>query len=108
MSVGHFHIYSVMGDARTREVARQLQAFEKTVGEFLRSDDRLPEVPTVIYILGAKDFLRYGAGRPGLAGVFYERPYTNVITINEPGKCRPGMWKATPSCSAGAGAFTVV
>jgi hypothetical protein len=63
-------------------VARQLQAFEKTVGEFLQSDDRLPDVPTLIYILGAKDFLRYGAGRPGLAGVFYERPYANVIVIN--------------------------
>jgi len=82
MTVGHFHLYSTLGDARTREVARQLQAFEKTVGEFLQSDDRLPDVPTIIYILDDGDFQRYGAGRPGLAGVFYERPYANVVTIN--------------------------
>ena len=33
MTVGHFHLYSTMRDSKTREVARQLQAFEKTVGE---------------------------------------------------------------------------
>jgi hypothetical protein len=81
MTVGHFHLYSTMRDSKTREVARQLQAFEKTVGELLRSTERLPDVPTVIYILDSDDFQRYGAG-PGLAGVFYERPYANIITIN--------------------------
>jgi hypothetical protein len=82
MSVGHFHLYSTLRDSSTRNVARQLQAFEKTVGEFLKSDDPLPDVPTFVYILDGGDFLRYGAGRPGLAGVFYERPYANVIVIN--------------------------
>ncbi len=82
MTVGHFHLYSTMRDSKTRDVARQLQAFEKTVGELLRSQDRLPDVPTIIYILDYDDFLKFGAGRPGLAGVFYERPYANVITIN--------------------------
>jgi hypothetical protein len=82
MTVGHFHLYSTLRDSKTREVARQLQAFEKTVGEFIQSEDRLPDVPTLIYILGSGDFLRYGSGRPGLAGVFYERPYANIIVIN--------------------------
>jgi hypothetical protein len=82
MTVGHFHLYSTMRDSKTRDVARQLQAFEKTVGEILRTKDGLPDVPTVIYILDSGDFQRYGAGRPGLAGVFYERPYVNVIAIN--------------------------
>jgi hypothetical protein len=82
MTVGHFHLYSTMRDSKTRDVARQLQAFEKTVDELLRSDDRLPDVPTIIYILDYDDFVKFGAGRPGLAGAFYERPYANVITIN--------------------------
>ena len=82
MTVGHFHLYSTMRDSKTREVARQLQAFENTVGEILRTEDGLPEVPTVIYILDSGDFERYGAGRTGLAGVFYERPFVNVIAIN--------------------------
>ena len=82
MTVGELHLYSTLRDTKTRDVARQLRAFEKTVGEFLRSEDRLPDVPTIIYILDSNDFQRYGAGRPGLAGVFYERPYANIITIN--------------------------
>jgi hypothetical protein len=82
MTVGHFHLYSTLRDSRTRDVARQLQAFEKTVGEFLKTEDRLPDVPTLVYILDGGDFLRYGAGRPGLAGVFYERPFANVVVIN--------------------------
>ena len=82
MTVGHFHLYSTMRDSKTREVARQLQAFENTVGQLLTGDDRLPDVPTIIYILDGGDFLKYGAGRPGVAGVFYERPFANVITIN--------------------------
>jgi hypothetical protein len=82
MTVGHFHLYSTMRDSKTREVARQLQAFENTVGQLLTGDDRLPDVPTIIYILDGGDFLKYGAGRPGLVGVFYERPFANVIAIN--------------------------
>ena len=65
MTVGHFHLYSTMRDSKTRDVARQLQAFEKTVGEILRTKDGLPDVPTVIYILDNGDFQQYGAGRPG-------------------------------------------
>jgi len=82
LTVGHFHLYSTMSDSKTREVARQLQAFENTVGEFLRSEERLPDVPTIIYILDGADFLRYGTGRKGPVGVFYERPFGNVIVIN--------------------------
>ena len=82
MTVGHFHLYSTMRDSKTRDVARQLQAFENTVGQLLTGDDRLPDVPTIIYILGGDDFLKYGAGRPGAVGVFYERPFANVIAIN--------------------------
>jgi hypothetical protein len=82
MTVGHFHLYSTLRDSNTREVARQLQAFAKTVGTFLQGEDRLPDVPTNIYILDNGDFQKYGASRPGLAGVFYERPYANVIVIN--------------------------
>lgn len=82
MTVGHFHLYSTMRDSKTREVARQLQAFENTVGQLLTGADRLPDVPTIIYILDGGDFLKYGAGRPGLAGVFYERPFANVIVID--------------------------
>jgi hypothetical protein len=66
-------------DARRRAPAAGI---EKTVGEILRTKDGLPDVPTVIYILDGDDFQRYGAGRAGLAGVFYERRYANVITIN--------------------------
>jgi hypothetical protein len=82
MIVGHFQLYSTLRDSRTREVARQLQSFEQTAGEILQSEDRLPDVPTLIYILNGPDFVRYGAGRMGLAGVFYERPFANVIVIN--------------------------
>ncbi|HXI78357.1 MAG TPA: hypothetical protein VNH21_14540, partial [Steroidobacteraceae bacterium] len=82
MTVGHFHLYSTMRDSKTRDIARQLQAFEKTVGEILRTKDGLPDVPTVIYILDYGDFQRYCADGPGTIGVFYERPYVNVITIN--------------------------
>ena len=82
MTVGHFHLYSTLRDSRTREVAHQLQEFESTVGELLKLEDRLPDVPTNIYILDGGDFQKYGAFRPGLAGVFYERPYSNVIVIN--------------------------
>jgi hypothetical protein len=82
MTVGHFHLFSTLRDSSTRDVARQLQAFEKTVGELLLSEDRLPDVPTLIYILDKGDFERYAAGRPGLGGIFFERPYANVIVIN--------------------------
>jgi hypothetical protein len=82
MTVGNFHLYSTLRDSKTREIAMQLQAFEKTVGEVLQVEDRLPDVPTIVYVLDSGDFLRYGTGRPGLAGIFYERPYANVMVIN--------------------------
>jgi len=81
MTVGQFHLYSTLRDTKTRDVARQLQAFGKTVGEIMRSGERLPDVPTIIYILDGGDFQSYGAPRPGLAGVFYERPYANIIIM---------------------------
>jgi hypothetical protein len=81
MSVGRFHLMSTLSDERTREIARQLQAFETTVGGLLKSESRLPDVPTMIYILDHGDFRRYGAP-PNAAGVFYERPFANVITID--------------------------
>jgi hypothetical protein len=82
LTIGHFHLFSTLRDSSTRDVARQLQAFEKTVGELLQSEDRLPDVPTLIYILDGSDFRRYAADRPGLGGIFFERPYANVIVIN--------------------------
>jgi len=82
MTAGHFHLYSTMRDSKTRDVARQLQAFEKTVGEILRTNDAMPDVPTVIYILDYGDFQHYCADGSGRIGVFYEEPYVNVITIN--------------------------
>lgn len=82
MSVGHFHLYSTLSDSNTRNVARQLQAFENTVGELLRGEDRLPDVPTLIYILNSHDFQQYAVDRPGLAGFFADRPYVNLIAID--------------------------
>jgi hypothetical protein len=82
MTVGHFHLFSTLKDSSTRDVARELQAFENTVGGLIRRDERLPDVPTLIYILDNSDFLRYAAGRSGLAGIFFERPFANLIVIN--------------------------
>jgi hypothetical protein len=82
MTVGHFYLFSTLRDSPTREVARQLNAFEKTVGEMLQSQVRLPDVPTLIYILDHGDFLRYAAGRSAAAGIFFERPFANLITID--------------------------
>lgn len=48
MTVGHFHLYSTLRDSATRNIARELQTFEQSVGKLLQSDDRLPDVPTLI------------------------------------------------------------
>ncbi len=82
LTVGHFHLFSTLRDSRTREVARQLQAFEKTVGELIQGPDALPDTPTLVYLLSASDFDRYAAGRPGLGGLFAERRYYNVMAVN--------------------------
>jgi hypothetical protein len=82
MTAGHFHLFSTLGDARTRDVARNLQAFEKTVGELLQSEDRLPDIPTLIYILDHGDFQHYAAPHAGVGGLFFERPYANAIVID--------------------------
>jgi hypothetical protein len=80
--VWHFHIYSTLRDSRTREVARQLQVFEKTVGELIPGPDALPDVPTFVYLLDYSDFEHLAADRPGLGGFFAERPFCNVMVIN--------------------------
>ena len=82
MTVGHFHLYSTLSDNSTRNVARQLQAFENTVGTLLQSDDRLPDVPTFIYILSKKDFQKYAAPRPGLGGFFHPEFASNFLVID--------------------------
>jgi len=82
MTVGHFHLYSTLGDGATRNVARELQAFELTVGKYLQTDDGLPDVPTLIYILSEQDFRKYAADRPGLGGFFHEERASNVLVID--------------------------
>ena len=82
MTVGHFHLYSTLRDASTRNIARQLQVFEQTVGKLLQSDDGLPDVPTLIYILDEKDFQKYAVDRPGLGGFFDEGVASNFLVIN--------------------------
>lgn len=82
MSVGHFHLYSVLSDRKTRDIARELQAFESTVGDLLKSEDRLPDVPTLIYVLDRGDFERFVAEHAGVGGEFLERPYKNLIALN--------------------------
>jgi hypothetical protein len=64
--VGHFELFSTLSDSGTRNVALQLQAFEQTLGEMLQTGDRLPDIPTRIYLLSDRDFNRYAAFRPGL------------------------------------------
>ncbi len=82
LTVGHFHLYSTLRDSATRDVARQLQAFEQTVGLMLQSEDRLPDVPTTIYLLDRDDFANYAAPRPGLGGFFQEERYGNLIAVD--------------------------
>jgi hypothetical protein len=82
MAVGHFELFSTLGDSGTRDVARQLQGFEETVGEMLLTGDRLPDTPTRIYLLGDGDFNRYAAFRPGLGGFFHEGRFQNVMVVN--------------------------
>jgi hypothetical protein len=90
MTVGHFHLYSTLSESATRETARQIQGFEQTVGGYLKGSDRLPDVPTKIYILSQSDFQKYAAGRIGLAGLFLQRAYDNLIVIDgeQPGQYR--------------------
>lgn len=82
MSVGRLRLYSAVSDSKTREIARRLQAFESTVGELLRHDDPLPDIPTDIYVLHGRDFNQFAAPYQGLAGFFQARAYGNVIAIN--------------------------
>ena len=82
MAVGHFELLSTLSDSGTRDVARQLQAFEETVGEMLLTGDRPPDTPTRIYLLGDADFNRYAAFRPGLGGFFHEGRFQNVMVVN--------------------------
>ena len=61
LSVGNIRLYSVLGESGTRNVALQLQTFEQTVGQLLQTEDRIPDVPTLIYILNRRDFEKYAA-----------------------------------------------
>jgi hypothetical protein len=81
MTVGHFHLYSTLGDSATRNLALQLQAFEQTIGELLQADDRLADVPTIIYVLPHDDFTKYAISRPA-GGFFAQRDYANYIVID--------------------------
>ena len=82
LSVRNIRLYSVLGESATRSVALQLQTFEQTVGQLLQSEDRLADVPTLIYILNRRDFEKYTADRNGISGFFAARPYQNLIVIN--------------------------
>ena len=82
LAVGHFEVFSTLDDSGTRNVARQLQAFEQTLGEMLQTGDRLPDTPTRIYVLGDRDFNQYAAFRPGLGGFFQEGRFQNVMVVN--------------------------
>lgn len=82
MSVANFHIFSTLQDGSTRGTARQLQAFQDTVGRFLVGRDPLPDVPTNIYILDKRDFQKYAAWQGGLAGFFQQSRFQNIIVID--------------------------
>lgn len=79
---GNFVIYSTLGDSATRDVARQLEAFEQTVGEMVTTGDRLPDTPTFLYLLGDHDFNKYAADRPGLGGFFAPAGFANLMVVN--------------------------
>ncbi len=82
LSVGNSHIYSVLGESATRYIGLQLQMFEQTAGQLMQSEDRLPDVPTLIYILNRRDFEQCVANPKGIAGFFVDRQYQNLIVIS--------------------------
>ena len=85
MTVGHFELFSTLGDSATRNVARQMQGFEETLGEMLQTGDRLPDTPTRIYLLSNRDFKQYATSRP-LGGFFQEGHFENIMVINAEAK----------------------
>jgi len=82
MTVGHFELFSTLSDSGTRNVARQLQGFDETLGEMLQTGDRLPDTPTRIYLLSDRDFNQYAAPRPGLGGFFQEGRFGNIMVVD--------------------------
>lgn len=82
MSVGQFRVYSTLGDPRTRAIARELQAFSQTVGEMLQAGDRLPDIPTRVYVIGHSDFQNYVADTPETAGRYRDPPGANLVVID--------------------------
>ena len=81
MALGHFELFSTLGDSGTRDVARQLRGFEETLGVWLQTGDRLPDTPTRIYLLTNRDFNKYAA--PGRAeGFFQEGRFANIMVVN--------------------------
>ncbi len=82
LTLGKITIYSTLGDSATRDIARQFQAFEETLGVMLQNGERLPETPTRIYLLSDKDFNQYAALRAGLEGFFQQLEYGNVMVVD--------------------------
>ena len=82
LSVGPYELYSLQSDVATRDIAHQLDAFEKTVGELLKTEDRLPDYPTAIYVLDAEQFRRFNQLGGSIAGFFKPLSYENVVVLN--------------------------
>ncbi len=82
MSVGQFQVYSTLNDTRTRAVARELQAFSQTVGEMLKASDRLPDIPTRVYLVSHSDFTDFMADHRDTAGRFRDLPGQNLVVID--------------------------
>ncbi|MFI4889029.1 MAG: hypothetical protein ACHQIL_00705 [Steroidobacterales bacterium] len=82
MTVGNFELFSTLSDSGTRNVARQLLGFQETLGEMLKTGERLPDTPTRIYLLSDRDFNQYAAPRSGLGGFFVEGHVGNIMVVN--------------------------
>lgn len=82
MTIGTFRVYSTLGDSRTRTIARELQAFSQTVGKMLEADDRLPDIPTRVYLISHADMQDYLADLPNTAGKFHHAPGENVVVVD--------------------------
>ena len=80
--VGKFHLFSTLSDSATRDIARQLEAFEQTVVAVLRVEEPLPDKPTYIYILNHSDFERYAMKSGMVAGFFIMEDFANYLVID--------------------------
>lgn len=82
LKTGQMTIYSVRSDADTRRIANDIRLFEASVGKFLQGASRIPDVPTLVYVVSSSDYARYAAPRAGTAGVFHRRPFHNLIVLD--------------------------